>query len=212
MKVTQKNLQAKLQASTQKTSCCILQGRPSRNPNSGHHKNLSFLLFFCINLVTTSGAVTLMVRQVEKFGRICQNLLEPGHGGAQLHRDVMFRLVDQIFVVTPERRLRSKPCHRERCSRAFRQTSARVEIDFNFFLADESEKFREGRKKKRKVNFLLSVEEKSHRMRRFVNIFAAGMCSRDWEGLRGRMKVKVVRHWSKVTKKMFKRNLFLIFR
>lgn len=54
-----------------------------------------------------------MVRQVEKFGRICQNLLEPGHGGAQLNRDVVFRLVDQIFVVTPERRLRCKPRHRE---------------------------------------------------------------------------------------------------
>lgn len=49
-------------------------------------------------------------------------------------------------------------------------------------------------------------------MGEFVNIFAAGMCSRDWEGLRGRMKVKVVRHSSKVTKKMFKRNLFLISR
>lgn len=95
-----------------------------------------------------------MVRQVKKFGRICQNLLEPGHGGAQLHRDVMFRLVDQIFVVTPERRLRSKPCHRERCSRAFRQTSARVEIDFNFFfLADESEKFRRRKEEEEKSEF-----------------------------------------------------------
>lgn len=36
------------------------------------------------------------------------------------------------------------------------------------------------KKKKRKVNFQLAVEE-SHRMGQFVNIFIAGMCSWDWD-------------------------------
>lgn len=132
-----------------------------------------------------------MVRQVEKFGRICQNLLEPGHGGAQLHLNVMFRFVDQIFVVTPERRLWSETCHREMISRAFR-TDERARGNWLYFLADESEKFRRGRRREKWI-FWCQLRKKSsneiickHSRSRHV-LEGLGR-----KGLRGRLKVKVI--------------------